>query len=85
MKLCALILSCIGACGLAGFTHGCCDSEINDTKCLGATGECFCDQSCYRYGNCCEDIKDIECLPGQSVALMYYNNYMNISYILDHN
>ena len=50
----------IGSCGLAEFTS-CCNGSIED-NCFGATGDCFCDESCYKFNNCCEDIEDIGCL-----------------------
>ena len=50
----------IGSCGLASFT-GCCNASIEE-DCFGATGDCYCDESCYLFGNCCEDILDVGCL-----------------------
>lgn len=49
-----------GSCGLAGFTE-CCNTSI-ESDCFGATGTCFCDESCYEFGNCCDDIEDVGCL-----------------------
>ena len=44
-----------GFCVDAGFV-GCCVSGC-------FVGSCFCDQICYVFGDCCDDIADIGCFP----------------------
>ena len=41
-------------CAAAGFTSGCC-REPGD-KCYLPAGECWCDEMCHKYHNCCPDV-----------------------------
>ena len=38
---------------------GCCAININSCN----TGTCYCDQTCYKFNDCCPDIASIGCLP----------------------
>ena len=49
-----------GSCGLAEFS-GCCNIYV-EANCFGATGNCYCDEICYEFEDCCDDIMDIGCL-----------------------
>lgn len=66
------ILTYPGPCTAAGF-NGCCTSG----NCLvsSPTQEfCYCDADCYEFGNCCDDITDIECFPGNKFFFSVLNN-----------
>ena len=41
-------------CAAAGFTSGCCSEPGN--KCYVPAGDCWCDEMCYQYDNCCPDV-----------------------------
>uniref|UniRef100_A0A1X7U1B7 Deleted in malignant brain tumors 1 protein n=1 Tax=Amphimedon queenslandica TaxID=400682 RepID=A0A1X7U1B7_AMPQE len=49
----------LGSCGLAGFTE-CCNTSVAP-NCFGETQNCYCDYTCYEFGDCCDDIADIGC------------------------
>ena len=49
-------------CAAAGFTSRCCSEPGN--KCYVPAGECWCDEMCYQYDNCCQDV---ECARRKSV------------------
>ena len=51
-------------CAAAGFTSGCCSEPGN--KCHISAGNCWCDASCHRFGNCCPDISTIGCAKRES-------------------
>ena len=60
----------LGSCGLAEFS-GCCN--ISSPNCFGATGDCYCDEICYEFGDCCDDIMDIGCLCEYLFILSIFN------------
>ena len=51
----------VGSCASLNIT-GCCAN----TTCY--TGNCYCDQICYQYNDCCPDIANIGCLPSSTFS-----------------
>ena len=47
----------VAGCEAAGFMSCCTEA------CFVEQGTCFCDQDCYDFGDCCDDIRNI-CQPG---------------------
>ena len=58
--------STVTNCSSAGF-DGCC--EVAD--CSIELEDCFCDESCYEFDDCCEDISET-CPPGKTHYLTFY-------------
>ena len=52
-----------GSCAGLGFTDGCC-SPTATQNCHGTDSICYCDEVCYNFGDCCEDIEEINCFNG---------------------
>ena len=51
----------LGSCLALNLSYsGCCVLYLSRT-CLN--NECFCDQNCYMFNDCCNDISDIGCHP----------------------
>ena len=48
------LLSYIGTCEAAGITE-CCEGD----SCLGDPADCYCDQDCFFFSDCCQDIQDV--------------------------
>ena len=59
----------LGHCVGQGF-DGCCNPNVQES-CKGsddnALSPCFCDQVCYQYGDCCNDISQIGCFVGKFI------------------
>ena len=51
---------CVGSCTSLNIT-GCCTGS--ESECHVDTLDCYCDQTCYDYDDCCPDIASIGCLP----------------------
>ena len=65
----------IGPCAQQGFTT-CCNLSIS-LFCAGVGGECYCDESCFTFGDCCSDVLEIGCTSkcyyvNTSLAKMFY-------------
>ena len=57
-------LSCLGSCLSLNLNYsGCCDYS---QPLLCSNNGCYCDQSCYSFGDCCSDIGNISCFPVSS-------------------
>ena len=52
-----------GSCAGLGF-DGCCEPTI-DQNCHGTDGICYCDKVCYNFGDCCNDVEEIQCFNGK--------------------
>ena len=65
----SFIVLCIsGSCLSLNLPYtGCCNSSNGSrTKCYNG---CYCDASCYLFGDCCDDIEDIGCLLKPSFSI----------------
>ena len=58
----------LGRCSGLGFNDGCCVPGQNQ-NCHGSDGICYCDEVCYNYGDCCEDIEEINCFKGENECI----------------
>ena len=67
-----------GRCSGLGFNDGCCVPGQNQ-NCHGSDGICYCDEICYNYGDCCEDIEEINCFKGENECIkMSFNCFKKI-------
>ena len=60
----------IGSCVDQGY-NGCCDSA-NYPSCFGDDGICYCDQVCYLFGDCCNDIQSIGCYASKELNRLVF-------------
>ena len=59
-------------CVEAGFNTSCCEPSVDQTCEIGGSSgfaTCSCDAGCFANGNCCDDILDVPCLPGEIYKL----------------
>ena len=43
----------------------CCDEGFANYSCLSASHSCYCDKFCHTVGDCCDNIFDVGCFPGE--------------------
>ena len=69
-SLAIMLLLIAGSCVSAGFTS-CCDSS-SPISCRIPSGDfiCYCDQACYSANDCCFDIQDVACFPGEFACII---------------
>ena len=49
----------LGPCQSMGFTSCC--SFLSNVTCLSSEADCYCDQICFYYQDCCSDVTEIGC------------------------
>ena len=75
----SFIVLCIsGSCLSLNLPYtGCCNSSNGSrTKCYNG---CYCDASCYLFGDCCDDIEDIGCIlkPSFSISATSSDSFLS--------
>ena len=51
----------LGSCLMLNLSYsGCCEISLSS---LCTNNDCYCDKTCYNFGDCCNDIADIGCYP----------------------
>ena len=55
-----------GSCISAGY-NGCCDNDTCQGFSPNGVANCFCDQLCYNFDDCCGDIENAGCYPQNSM------------------
>ena len=61
MNMLVHIIFVLGSClGLNLNYTGCCDWLLSSSC---SNDGCYCDQACYEFGDCCNDVADIGCHP----------------------
>ena len=67
LKVVFVLLIANGSCAALGL-DGCC----MEGNCLGVGEGCYCDQACHEFGDCCDDIEEIQCFEGMLTTIMSY-------------
>ena len=66
-----------GSCKDAGYESCCHPSDQAGATCFGDPNICYCDQVCFSFGDCCDDVTDIGCIRKEcnSVIINCKNSY----------
>ena len=76
-----LFVFCLtGSCVAMGYV-GCCNPQ-DSTSCLGSGNTCYCDELCYEFNDCCDDVTQIGCIGMISIEIQFVQNNNDYYYRL---